>query len=197
MQSKRLAQLVDALRCLPGVGPKSAQRMAFHLLARNRQAGIVLGEVLQLAMREIAYCKFCRTYCEEPACQLCVNPRRDHSKLCVVETPADLEALEQSTQYEGIYFVLHGRLSPLDGIGPAELGLDTLQERIAAGGVEELIIAVGATLEGATTAHFLAELAKQNQVRATRLAQGIPVGGELEFVDGGTLLHALGARSEV
>lgn len=192
-----LGQLIDALKCLPGVGPKSAQRMAFHLLERDRDGGRRLAAVLHESMDRIGHCQRCRTLTEAQQCRLCSNPRRDASMLCVVETPADVMAVEQAAGYGGLYFVLNGRLSPLDGVGPSELGLDLLERRLAEGEVEEVILATNPTVEGEATAHYITELAHARQVRVTRIAYGIPIGGELGFVDGGTLSHALAGRREV
>lgn len=187
---------MEALRCLPGVGPKSAQRMAFHLLERNRQGGLRLASVLAEAMERIGQCSRCRTLSESPVCGLCANPHRDRGLLCVVETPADVWAIEQSIDYPGLYFVLNGRLSPLDGIGPAELGLDVLASRLGEGEVRELILATNPTVEGEATAHYIGQMARSHGVRATRIAHGVPLGGELEYVDGGTLSHAFAGRSD-
>jgi recombination protein RecR len=195
--SPLLDQLVEALRVLPGVGAKSAQRMALHLLERNRDGGRRLSTLLAEAMARIGNCTQCRTFSEEPVCATCRNPARDASQLCVVESPADLGAVEQATGYRGRYFVLLGRLSPLDGLGPRELGLDRLGERLAQGEVQELIIATNPTVEGEATAHYLAQIARQHGVRPSRLAHGVPIGGELEFIDRGTLAHAFGSRQEV
>lgn len=192
-----LTQLVEALRCLPGVGPKSAQRMAFHLLERDREGGRHLARIMAAAMERVGRCGRCRTLCEDPVCGLCANPARDASLLCVVEHPAEIAALEQATDYRGLYFVLGGRLSPLDGIGPAELGLDRLEVRLAEGGVSELILAVSPTVEGAATTQYIAEIAAAHGVQATRIAHGVPLGGELEYVDGGTLAHAFAGRRGV
>lgn len=194
--SPLLDQLVEALRVLPGVGQKSAQRMALHLLERNREGGRRLGSVLGEAMQKIGNCERCRTHSEEPVCPLCRSPARDAELLCAVESPADLAAIEQATGYRGRYFVLLGRLSPLDGLGPRELGLDRLGERLAEGEVREMIIATNPTVEGEATAHYLAQLARQHGVRPSRLAHGVPLGGELEFLDRGTLAHAFGMRHE-
>lgn len=189
-----LRQLVDALRCLPGVGPKSAQRMAFHLLERDREGGRHLARVMAEAMERITRCRRCRTLSEHELCALCGNPNRDPSFLCVIEHPSEIVALEQATDYRGLYFVLGGRLSPLDGIGPGELGLDLLEARLAEGAVAELILVVSPTIEGAATTQYIADIAAQQGVRATRIAHGVPLGGELEFVDGGTLAHAFAGR---
>ena len=193
-QPNLLAELIEALRCLPGVGTKSAQRMAFHLLERDREGGVRLAAVLQQAMQRIGHCKSCRNFSEADACAICANASRDTSLLCVVETPADLLAIEQATGYRGRYFVLMGRLSPLDGLGPSELGVDLLTHRLAEGDVRELVIATNPTVEGEATAHWLGQLARAAGVRATRLAHGVPLGGELEYVDRGTLAHAFGSR---
>ena len=195
--SRLIGRLVETLRCLPGVGPKSAQRMAFHLLEHNRDGGRQLAEALTLAMEQVGNCSECRTLSEESVCMLCANTRRDRSVLCVVETPADVQALEQSTGYQGLYFVLMGHLSPLDGIGPEALGLDLLETRLASGEVKELILATNPTVEGEATAHFVSEMARVQGIRATRIAHGVPMGGELEYIDGGTLLHAFAGRQEI
>ena len=195
--SRLIGRLIESLRCLPGVGPKSAQRMAFHLLEHNRDGGRQLAEALNLAMDKVGHCRECRTLSEETVCTLCANDRRDRSQLCVVETPADVQALEQSTGFRGLYFVLMGHLSPLDGIGPEALGLDLLATRLAAGEVKELILATNPTVEGEATAHFVSEMARAHGVRSTRIAHGVPMGGELEYIDGGTLSHAFAGRQEV
>jgi recombination protein RecR len=192
-----LNRLIDALRCLPGVGPKSAQRMAFHLLERDREGGIKLADVLREAMEKIGHCESCRTLSETAICPLCSNPNRDDSTLCVVETPAEMMAVEQATDYRGRYYVLGGRLSPLDGIGPKEIGLDILERRLAEGVVTELILATNTTVEGEATAHYLNEMARARNIRTTRIAHGVPLGGELEYVDGGTLSHAFAGRQEL
>lgn len=189
-----LAELIEALRCLPGVGAKSAQRMAFHLLERDRDGGVRLSKVLADAMQRIGHCKACRNFSEGDLCAICANTSRDASLLCVVETPADLLAMEQATGYRGRYYVLMGRLSPLDGMGPQELGAGLLQQRLAAGEVAEMIIATNPTVEGEATSHWLGQLARAAGVRATRLAHGVPLGGELEYVDRNTLAHAFGSR---
>lgn len=191
-----LEQLMEALRCLPGVGPKSAQRMAFHLLERNREGGRQLSQVLAEAMAHIGHCQRCRTFTESELCAICANPQRDAGQICVVETSAEVTALEQATNYQGRYFVLGGRLSPLDGIGPREIGLDRLEKLLAEGEVEELILATNPTVEGEATAHYIGEVAKSKGIKVTRIAHGVPLGGELEYVDGGTLLHAFAGRRE-
>jgi len=195
--SPLLSELIEALRCLPGVGGKSAQRMAFHLLERERERGAKLATVLQLAMQKIGHCTRCRNFSETPVCATCASASRDRHVLCVVESPTDLAAIEQATGYRGQYFVLMGRLSPLDGLGPEELGLGLLSERLAEGEVEELILATNPTVEGEATAHYLAQLARAAGIRPTRLAHGVPLGGELEYVDRGTLAHAFGSRQSV
>lgn len=195
--SNLLAELIEALRCLPGVGARSAQRMAFHLLERDRDGGLRLAGVLERAMRQIGHCRSCRNFSEVEVCAICANASRDASMLCVVETPADLVAIEQATGFRGRYFVLMGRLSPLDGIGPHELGDGLLRARLAGGEVTELVIATNPTVEGEATAHWLGGLARAAGVRATRLAHGVPLGGELEYVDRGTLAHAFGSRQRI
>ncbi len=192
-----LADLIEALRRLPGVGARSAQRMAFHLLERDRDGGVRLAEVLREAMQRVGHCKSCRNFSETDECAICTNAARDGALLCVVETPADLLAIEQATGYRGRYFVLMGRLSPLDGMGPDELGAGLLQCRLAQGEVREMVIATNPTVEGEATAHWLGQMARMAGVRATRLAHGVPLGGELEYVDRGTLAHAFGTRTTV
>ena len=194
MSSALLNDLIDALRCLPGVGAKTAQRMAFHVLERDRAGAKKLSERLAAAVERIGNCSRCRTFSEEAVCATCASAQRDASLLCVVETPVDQLAVEQATGYRGRYFVLLGRLSPLDGMGPKELGIDLLAARLAENEVRELIIATNPTVEGEATAHLLSQLARAANVRATRLAHGVPLGGELEFIDRGTLAHAFGGR---
>ncbi|MCY4221768.1 MAG: recombination mediator RecR [Thiotrichales bacterium] len=194
--SPLVGRLVDALRCLPGVGPKSAQRMAFHLLERNREGALDLARVIAEAVESVGRCESCRTLSENALCPVCASPRRDSRTLCVVETPADMAALDASAGYEGLFFVLMGHLSPLDGIGPAELGLDQFERRLDRGGIDEVILATSSTVEGEATAHYLAEIVRERGIRATRIAQGVPMGGELEFVDGGTLARALVGRRD-
>jgi recombination protein RecR len=195
--SPLLEQLIDALRCLPGVGQKSAQRMAYHLLERDRDGGLRLAGALAEAVERVGHCDTCRDFSETPLCPICASGSRDRSVLCAIESPADRLVIEQATGFRGLYFVLQGRLSPLDGIGPKELGLDKLAERLAAGETRELIIATNPTVEGEATAHYLAQLARQAGVRPSRLAHGVPLGGELEYVDRGTLAHAFGSRIEI
>jgi recombination protein RecR len=192
-----LSRLIDALRCLPGVGPKSAQRMAFHLLERDRQGGRDLAGTLAAAMEQLGHCQRCRMFAEGELCPICAAPGRDTSLLCVVESPADVVAVEQTATYRGTYFVLMGHLSPLDGIGPREIGIAEFERRLGEGGVAEVILATNPTVEGEATAHFLASVAQRFGVRASRIAHGVPVGGELEYVDGGTLAHALAGRTSI
>ena len=195
--SRLIERLIESLRCLPGVGPKSAQRMAFHLLEYDRDGGYQLAEALSQAMEQVGHCSECRTLTETAICGLCVNDQRDRSQLCIVETPADVQALEQSTGYKGLYFVLMGHLSPLDGIGPEALGLDLLGERLGMGHVTELILATNPTVEGEATAHFINEMARAHGIRTTRIAHGVPMGGELEYIDSSTLSHAFAGRHEI
>lgn len=194
--SPLLSRMMEALRCLPGVGPKSAQRIAFHLLERDREGARHLAEMLQKALEGIRHCKRCRTLSETEVCALCADSSRNGALLCVIETPADVLAVEQATGYRGLYFVLMGHLSPLDGIGPAELGLDRLEQRFAEGEIREVILATNPTVEGEATAHYIADLAREYGVRATRIAHGVPLGGELEYIDSGTLSHAFTGRRE-
>lgn len=189
-----LLRLIDALRILPGVGPKSAQRMAFHLLERNRTGAQAMATALESAVREIGQCQRCRMFAEAGLCPVCSSAARDRTLLCVVESPADVAAVEQSASYRGLYFVLMGHLSPLDGIGPDELGLPQLENILSQGEVKEVILATNPTVEGEATAHYIAELASRLQIRPSRIAHGVPMGGELEYVDGGTLAHALAGR---
>ena len=192
-----IERLVNALRCLPGVGPKSARRMCYHLLERQRDAGRELAAALLAAMDGVRNCERCRTLSESAVCRICASTRRDGSQLCVVETPSDVSAMEHGSGYGGLYFVLMGRLSPLDGIGPAEIGLELLEQRLAEGEVSELILATSYTPEGEATAHYVGEMARERALRVTRIAHGIPVGGELEYVDAGTLAFALRGRREL
>jgi recombination protein RecR len=192
--SPLLRQLIDALKCLPGVGQKSAQRMAFHLLQRNREGARLLSTKLALAVDRIGNCVRCRMLTEESTCQYCRSDRRDDALLCAVESPTDVMAIEQAGIFQGRYFVLMGRLSPMDGVGPSELGLDLLERRLAEGGIEELVLATGVTIEGDATAHLLAQLAARHGVRASRIAYGVPVGGELEFIDSSTISRAFTGR---
>lgn len=195
--SPLLDHLMDQLRCLPGVGPKGAQRMAYHLLQRDREGGRRLAEALAEAMERVGYCRQCRTLTELELCSICASPRRERGLVCVVESPTDVAAIEQATDFQGLYFVLLGHLSPLDGLGPAELGLDRLEARLGDGEVTELILATNPTVEGEATAHYVSEMAREHGIRVTRIAHGVPMGGELEYVDSGTLLHAFSRRQEV
>ncbi len=197
MSASLLEQLIEAFRVLPGVGPKSAQRMAYHVLERERAGGQRLSDALAAAVEKIGHCQRCRDFSEAEVCATCASGARDAHLLCAVESPVDRLAIEQATGYRGLYYVLQGRLSPLDGIGPRELGLDRLAARLAEGEVQELIIATNPTVEGEATAHYLAQLARQHGVRPSRLTHGVPLGGELEYVDRGTLSHAFGSRSEM
>lgn len=195
--SPLLTRLIDALRCMPGVGRKSAQRIAFHLLERDREGARALSTALADAVDRIGHCRRCRMLTENDVCTICAASGRDTSQLCVVESPADVMAVEDATGFRGLYFVLMGHLSPLDGIGPGELGLAVLEERLAENSVRELIIATNPTVEGDATAHYLADLATRYDVQASRIAHGVPLGGELEYVDGGTLSHAFYGRRVV
>lgn len=197
MTTSLLEQLIESLRVLPGVGQKTAQRMAYHLLEREREGGKRLAEILGVALEKIGHCAMCRDFTETEICATCASASRDRHQLCAVESPADRLAIEQATGYRGLYFILQGRLSPLDGIGPRELGLDALAARLAEGQITEMIIATNPTVEGEATAHYLAQLARQHQVHPSRLAHGVPLGGELEYVDRGTLSHAFGSRNEM
>lgn len=192
-----LQTLIDALKRLPSVGPKTAQRMAFHLLEADRGSMAALAQALTAADSALRDCSRCRNFSESEECGLCSSPRRDQSLICVVESPADLVAIEQGGVYQGHYFVLHGRLSPLDGVGPDALGLDALDERLAEAPVRELILATSSTVEGEATAHVLAQMARSKGKAVTRIAHGVPMGGELEYVDASTLAHALRGRQPV
>jgi len=195
-QGSLIGRLIEALRCLPGVGPKSAQRMTYHLLERNRAGGRHLAQTLLAALDQVGYCAMCRNLTEHELCELCANSGRDRSQLCIVEMPTDVMAIEATTSYRGLYFVLMGHLSPLDGIGPDELGIDRLMSRLGEGEVAELILATNPTVEGEATAGYIAELARSRGLKATRIACGIPMGGELEYSDSGTLAHALVGRRD-
>jgi recombination protein RecR len=195
--SPLIDQLVEALRCLPGVGPKSAQRMAFHLLERERESGLKLAESLEKAMSGVGRCESCRTLTELTECAICSDTRRDTSTVCVVESPGDVLAFEQSGTYRGLYFVLMGHLSPIDGIGPAEIGISDLLARVKMQGVSEVILATNPTVEGEATAYYITEQVKLLDVCVSRIAHGVPLGGELEYVDVGTLAHALSGRQPV
>lgn len=189
-----IGRLIETLRALPGVGPKTAQRMAYHLLERHRPAALALAEALTAAAEQVGHCRDCRTLSETDLCPICANERRDRSQLCIVENPTDVAAIEKTAAYQGVYYVLMGRLSPLDGIGPEDLGLDQLDARLAQGGLREIIIATNSTVEGEATAYYLSEMAHKYNVPATRIAHGVPLGGELEYIDGETLSHALAGR---
>jgi recombination protein RecR len=192
-----LSRLIEALRSLPGVGPKSAQRMAFHLLERDRDAAREIATSVTAAVAALGHCRRCRMFAEGDFCPVCLAAGRDRSLLCVVESPADVVAIEQSGSFRGCYFVLMGHLSPLDGVGPAEIGIEAFERLIGEGEVREVILATNPTVEGEATAHFLAEVVARFGVRASRIAHGVPVGGELEYVDGGTLAHALAGRQAI
>ena len=189
--AKALDRLVEALRVLPGVGPRSAQRMAFYLLQNDRPGAEALAQAVSTALATIVRCSRCNNFAEEHVCTLCSSPRRDPSLLCVVETPADLATVEQTLSYSGMYFVLMGRLSPLDGVGPRDVGLDRLISRATEGEVREVILATNFTNEGEATAHYIAEMLRSRDVKVSRIARGVPLGGELEYVDAGTLSQAL------
>ena len=189
-----LSRLIEALRCLPGVGPKSAQRMAFHLLERGRDGGREIATAVAGAMDALGHCRRCRMFAEGDLCPICASSSRDPALLCVVESPADVVAIEQTASYRGRYFVLMGHLSPLDGIGPEEIGIGAFEKLLGEGEIQEVILATNPTVEGEATAHFLADVAARFGRRASRIAHGVPVGGELEYIDGGTLAHAMAGR---
>jgi recombination protein RecR len=198
MQKKGLlGQLIQNLCYLPGVGPKTAQRMAFHLLQNDRNGARTLAGTLLRAIDNIGHCQQCRTLTEHTLCEICADNSRDSSLICIVESPADVWIVDQAAVFKGRYFVLHGRLSPLDGIGPDELGLELLEQRLATGIIKELILATNSTVEGEATAYFISEIARKHQVQASRIAHGVPMGGELEFIDSGTLSHAFKGRKEI
>jgi recombination protein RecR len=192
-----LSRLIEALRVLPGVGPKSAQRMAFHLLERDRNGAREIVASVGAAIGALGHCKRCRMFAEGDLCPVCATASRDRALLCVVESPADVVAIEQSGSFRGCYFVLMGHLSPLDGVGPDEIGIDAFEQLLAEGEVREVILATNPTVEGEATAHFLADVVGRFGLRASRIAHGVPVGGELEYVDGGTLAHALAGRQTI
>jgi recombination protein RecR len=192
-----LNRLIEALRCLPGVGPKSAQRMAFHLLERDRDGGREIAVAVNDAMQRLGHCARCRMFAEGELCPICAASQRDRSLLCVVESPADVVAIEASASYRGCYFVLMGHLSPLDGIGPEQIGIDAFERLLREGEVREVILATNPTVEGEATAGFLGEIVARRGLRASRIAHGVPVGGELEYVDGGTLAHAIAGRQQL
>jgi recombination protein RecR len=197
MASGLIEQLMDALQCLPGVGPKSAQRMTYYLLERDRQGALQLAEVLQAAATRIGHCQRCRTFTEADICDICARPGRDATTLCIVETPADVQAIEAATDYKGVYFVLMGHLSPLDGIGPAEIGLDQFAKRLEQQTITEIILATSTTVEGEATAHYIADMVSGRDIKVSRIAHGVPMGGELEFVNRSTLQHAFKGRRQV
>lgn len=194
MTPSALEELIEALRCLPGVGPKSAQRMAFHLLQRDRKGAGRLGDALTNALSGLKHCQRCNTFTEADVCDRCLSPRRDGSLLCVVETPVDMNMMEQTHAYQGLYFVLMGRLSPLDGVGPRDISLERLLARASDGTVKEIILATNFTNEGEATAHYITEMLRSRNVHVSRIARGVPVGGELEYVDSGTLAQAFRER---
>ncbi|MDR2452297.1 MAG: recombination mediator RecR [Candidatus Accumulibacter sp.] len=192
-----LENLVESLRCLPGVGPKSAQRMAYHLLQRDRAGAQRLSDALRHALQALRHCQRCNTFSETEICERCASSKRDPSLLCVVETTVDMNMMEQTQAYSGLYYVLMGRMSPLDGIGPRELHLDRLLARISDGAVREVILATNFTNEGEVTAHTLGEMLKSRGLKISRIARGVPVGGELEYVDSGTLAQAMRERKTI
>jgi len=189
-----LEALIEALRCLPGIGPKSAQRMAYHLLQRDRKGAQRLGDSLLHALSSIRHCQRCNTFSENDICERCASPRRDRTLLCIVETPVDMNMMEQTLAYQGLYYVLMGRISPLDGVGPRELGLEQVLARALDGVVTEVILATNYTNEGEATAHYLTAMLRSKGIAVSRIARGVPVGGELEYVDSGTLAQALRER---
>lgn len=195
--SPAIQNLIEALRCLPGVGPKSAQRMSLHLLERDREGAMALGTALRVAVERVGHCTRCRNFTELDVCEICSDQKRDQSTVCVVETPADVLAVESSGSFRGLYFVLMGHLSPIDGIGPAEIGLDMFHQRVVDDGIEEVILATNPTVEGEATAYYLTDMLQPAGIRVSRIAHGVPLGGELEYVDGSTLAHALSGRRPV
>ena len=195
--SPLIDRLIEALQTLPGVGPKWATRMALHVLQHNREGGATLAAALSTAVTDVTRCRDCRTLCETDLCAICANPRRDGRLLCIVESPVDVIAIEQAGGYSGRYYVLHGRLSPIDGVGPVEPGLTDLAERVRERGVEEVILATNPTVEGEATAHYIGEALEGTQARLSRIAHGVPLGGELEYIDGGTIAHALRGRRSI
>lgn len=192
--SSLVSQLIEALRCLPSVGPKSAQRMAYHLLERDRQGAENLSAILERAVKEVGHCEQCRSLSEKAVCNICDSTHRDRTLLCIVESPADVQVIEQSADYKGLFFVLMGHLSPLDGIGPEDIGLELLAQRLDQGEVTEVVLATNFTVEGEATAHYISEMVKQRNIKASRIAHGVPVGGELEYVNSSTLSRAFSAR---
>ncbi len=192
--SPLIQELISSLKLLPGVGPKSAQRMAFQLLERNRDGALRLSGALHDAMEHVKHCDTCRTFTEQRQCDICANPARDPGLLCVVESPQDVVAIEQTAEFRGRYFVLMGHLSPIDGIGPGDIGLDELESRLKEGGINEVILATNPNAEGEATAHYIAQMCQGHNIQASRIAHGVPVGGELEYIDGNTLSHAFNGR---
>ncbi len=195
--SPLIEEFIQALRCLPGVGPKTAQRMAFHLLQRDRDNGRYLARVIENALNNIKHCSQCRTLCESKLCQICANEKRDSQFLCIVESPVDMLAIEQTSMFKGKYFVLLGHLSPLDGIGPDDIGIEQLKIRLSHEHFNEIILATNPTVEGEATAHYLTSLIKPFSIKVTRIAHGVPIGGELEYIDGNTLSRALTSREVI
>ena len=195
--SPLISRLIESLRVLPGIGPKSARRIALHLLERNRDGALQLAKDLTAACEKVGNCQQCRNLSEEELCSICANPKRDTRLLCIVENPIDVQAIESATDFRGKYFVLLGHLSPLDGIGPKQLGLDRLQQRFAEGGIDEVIIATNPTVEGEATAHYISEMLAPLGIAVSRIAHGVPIGGELEFIDSGTLSHAFLGRQKL
>lgn len=194
--SPLLAEFIQVLQYLPGIGPKSAQRIAFHLLEQHRDRARRLADIMRRAADQIGQCASCRTFCETPVCELCRSTQRDPALICVVESPLDVASIEAAADFRGRYFVLMGRLSPIDGVTPETIGMPLLEQRLAQGEVREMIVATGTTMEGEATAHYLRQIAQHANVRATRIAYGVPVGGDLEFVDASTLSHALASRRD-
>ncbi len=197
MSSASLDEMIAALKALPGVGQKSAQRMALHLLERDQQAARRIAQTINDALETVRHCQRCRNFSDTDVCEICGDDKREQNTICIVETPADVYAVESSAAYRGRYFVLLGRLSPLDGYGPDQLGLEQLEQQLAEGGIDEVILATSATVEGDITAQYIADIAARHGVSSSRLARGIPLGGELEFVDGGTLSRALSGRQQI
>ncbi len=198
MFSPLTKQLIEALHCLPGIGPKSAQRLTFQLLAKaGRPKGLALAQALQEALAQVDYCQRCRIYTEQPVCNHCRNPKRNHAILCVVESPADVVAIEETASYSGLYYVLHGHLSPLDGIGPQQIGIPDLLKRLQNESIEELVIATNPTMEGKATAYYISNHIDTHKTKCSRIAHGVPLGGELEYLDAGTLAHAFRLRTEI
>lgn len=191
-----LDKLISELQCMPGIGPKSAQRIALNFLERNRTNGLHLAETLATALKNIGHCTKCRNFTESNLCEICSDPKRDTQRICVVESPGDVASIEHTHAYNGLYFVLMGHLSPLDGIGPNELGLTLLENKIIENSLSEIILAISASIEGEATAHYIANIAKEHNLEITKLARGVPLGGELEYIDSGTLAHALSKRQK-